>query len=507
LKDEENYFFKLSAFQERLLEHYEKNPEFVRPEFRLNEVRSFVKAGLRDISVSRRTLKWGVPWPDDPEHVVYVWYDALTGYLTGIGFAEGEDGSPEFQRLWPADLHMMAKEIIRFHAVYWPAFLMAANLPLPKTIFAHGWLLFEQDKMSKSKGNVLYCEPIVEVLGSDALRYYLLRDMAFGQDSNFSLDGLVQRFNSDLANDLGNLASRTLTMINRYFGGVTPEPSPASDAATAYDFQRIGERVRHAFTKHFCDYEFSRGLESIWHLIATTNEYLTSQQPWALAEEPARRDDLANVLYTAAEALRFVAVLAHPALPISTQKLWEQLGQRGHVGNFLLDSLNWGELRPGTKVGKPEPLFPRLDKEATIKRLVELEDAERARVTIRKETAAVVGTQSKAEESKISIEDFAKVDLRAGEIVQAERVLGTQKLLKLSVDIGTEVRQVVAGIAEQYAPEQLVGMKVVLVANLQPRKVRGVESDGMILAAVVGAEGRPVLVTFKEDVPNGAPLR
>ena len=512
LKDEENYFFKLSAFQDHLLQHYQEHPKFVQPDFRRNEVVSFVKTGLRDISVSRRTLKWGVPWPGDENHVVYVWYDALTGYLTGIGFAEGEQGSADFEDCWPTDLHMMAKEIVRFHAVYWPAFLMAANLPLPKAVFAHGWLLFEQDKMSKSKGNVVYCEPIVELLGSDALRYYLLRDMTFGQDSNFSLEGLIQRFNADLANDLGNLATRTLTMLNRYFGAQVPEQPAHIGEGVKWNFRVLATIASTRFQQYFENYEFSRALEEIWKLIADVNRYLVDKQPWVLVEDPSRRHELANVLYTAAEALRFVAVLAYPALPLTTQRLWEQLGQQGKLQDQRLYTLNWGDLQGGTLVGKPEPLFPRLDKEPTLRKLRELEEAERAKAVPRKETRTAVEQHAEQKTSpqagdRIAIEEFAKVDLRVGEVLSAERVQGAQKLLKLTVDIGAEVRQVVAGIAEYYEPEKVVGMKVVLVANLQPRKLRGIESNGMIVAASVGEEGRPVLVTFKEEVPKGARLK
>jgi methionyl-tRNA synthetase len=522
LKDEENYFFKLSAFQDRLLERYEKYPEFVQPDFRRNEVKSFVKSGLRDISVSRKAFKWGVPWPDDPEHVVYVWYDALTGYLTGIGFAEGEQGSKDFQNIWPADLHLMAKEIIRFHAVYWPAFLMAADLPLPGTIFAHGWLLFEQDKMSKSKGNVVYCEPIVEVLGEvlgrDALRYYLLRDMTFGQDSNFSLEGLVQRFNSDLANDLGNLANRTVTMVNRYFGGEVPSaPTVAASRTSAgsqeSQIQEVARKTLEQFCRRFDDYDFSRGLEAVWQLIASMNRYLVDEAPWVLAEAgfEANKSKIAAVLYTAAEAVRFSTVLLAAVIPQSAQRLWRQLGCEEKLEDQRLDKLKWGELKPGTRVGKPEPIFPRLDREPTLRKLRELEDAERAQAAPRKEAKKPVEPQAQqkvsAQPEKITIDDFAKVEMRVGEVLSAEPVPGAQRLLKLMVDIGREVRQVVAGIAEQYQPQQLVGMKVVLVANLQPRKLRGVESNGMVLAASVGEEGRPVLCTFQEDVPKGARLK
>jgi methionyl-tRNA synthetase len=530
LISEENYFFKLSAFQERLLAHYAQHPEFVRPDFRRNEVTSFVKSGLRDISVSRKRIKWGIPWPDDPEQVFYVWYDALTGYLTGLGYAQGENGSADFQKYWRNDasgevVHMIGKDILRFHAIYWPAFLMAARMPLPKTVFAHGWIYYEQDKMSKSKGNVVYPEPIVEALnsfgapGNDALRYYLLREAPFGQDMSFSYEGLIQRFNSDLANDLGNLANRTLTMLNRYFGGEVP--SPAEQTLAEREVAELAEATLTDFRVRFDACDFSRALESVWQFIARVNKYLVETQPWALAEADmeGNRPRLAAILSTAAEAVRFSAILLAPVIPQSAERLCHQLRGEGRLEDQRLDALAWGGLKPGTRLALPEIIFPRLDKAATLARLHELAEADRERdkpkealKPVQREKTPEAAPTPAAEPrvpspEKISIEDFARVEMRVGEIVSAEPVAGAKKLTKLRVDIGTEVRQVVAGIAEYYSPEQLVGMKVVLVTNLQPRKLRGVESNGMIVAATVGAEERPVLVTFKEDVPNGARLK
>jgi methionyl-tRNA synthetase len=531
LISEENYFFKLSAFQERLLAHYAQHPEFVQPDFRRNEVTSFVRSGLRDISVSRKRIKWGIPWPDDPEQVFYVWYDALTGYLTGLGYAQGENGSADFQKYWMGRegatevVHMIGKDILRFHAIYWPAFLMAARMPLPKTVFAHGWIYYEQDKMSKSKGNVVYPQPIVDALnsfgapGNDALRYYLLREAPFGQDMSFSYDGLIQRYNSDLANDLGNLANRTIAMLNRYLGGIIPNLPQQQGARVDWVYVPVRQKVR----EHFDSYEVSRGLEEIWKVVGTGNQYINESQPWELAEDPKNRGQLEEALYIAADVLRFLSILLYPVLPRACEKLWSQLGCEENLGKIeeqRIDQLKWGVLEPGTKVGKPEPIFPRLDKAATLAKLHELAEADLERdrpkealKSVQTETGKTPEPRTPSPESrvpspeKISIEDFAKVDMRVGEIVSAEPVAGAKKLTKLRVDIGTEVRQVVAGIAEYYTPEQLVGMKVVLVTNLQPRKLRGVESNGMIVAATVGAEERPVLVTFKEDVPNGARLK
>ena len=545
LISEENYFFKLRQFEKLLLDLYERHVKdpghvpFVQPEYRLNEVVSFVKSGLRDISISRKRLKWGIPWPDDPEQVVYVWYDALTSYLTGIGF-RGERRSGEFDEYWPADVHMIGKDILRFHAVYWPAFLMAAGLPLPKTVFAHGWIYYEQDKMSKSKGNVVYPEPIVEALdsfgapGNDALRYYLLREAPFGQDTSFSYDGLTDRYNFDLANDLGNLASRTVNMLHRYCGGELPAVTEPLGAGSLpqHQFTVMANSAMLGFEKCLEHYDLSGILYTVWELVSVTNRYLGYTQPWAIADDPSRQEYLKNILRTSAEVLRLVAVLLHPVMPEATKKLWHQLGQTGSPGDQRIDRLGWdmpgdpARFVPGTKVGKPKPIFPRLDKAATLAKLEELAEADRERekpkeatITVQSENekppaaTTTPGPQPQAAPTpapgteKISIEDFAKVEMRTGEIKAAERVQGANKLLKLQVDIGTEVRQVVAGIAEYYEPEKLVGMKVVLVTNLQPRKLRGVESNGMIVAATVGAEGRPVLVTFKEDVPNGARLK
>jgi len=539
LINEQNYFFKLSAFQDRLLELYEKHPEFVQPDFRRNEVVSFVKSGLRDISISRRRLKWGVPWPDDPEEVVYVWYDALTGYMTGIGYAEGDGGSAEFQKLWPADVHMIGKDIIRFHAIYWPAFLMAAGLPLPKTIFAHGWIYYEQDKMSKSKGNVVYPEPIVDALdsfgapGNDALRYYLLRDTPFGQDASFSYDGLVQRYNSELANGLGNLASRTLTMILKYCGGTVPDFSDFKKKQGAgWDEGLRWDNLAREVTLRYDAFDLSSALEKIGEVVSHFgDQFLTFHQPWKHADDPGSKPLIDGVLYIALEAVRATAVLAYPVIPDAAQRIWNQLNCESYLGKLedqRIDQLKWGELKPGTKVGRPEPVFPRFDKAEAVARLNEFAEADRmghqALTEKEKETvetpsggerpvtenapaqpaaAPVASTAS----DKISIEDFAKVEMRVGEIIAAEPIPKADKLLKLQVDIGTEVRQVCAGIAQYYQPEQLVGMKVVVVTNLQPRKLRGVESNGMIVAASVGDEGRPVLATFKGEVPKGAKLR
>ena len=507
---EENYYFKLSAFADRLLELYSrKDPPFVQPESRLNEVIAFVKGGLRDLSVSRTSIKWGIPWPDDDRHVVYVWYDALTSYMSGVGYGDDE---VQFEKLWPADMHLIGKEILRFHAVYWPAFLMAADEPLPKRVVAHGWWTFEGEKMSKSRGNIRLAQPIANVLGVDALRYFLLREMVFGQDGSFSYDALITRYNSDLANGLGNFASRTLAMIVQYFHGEVPSTTigPAGGETPALAAKAAVQRDE--ALRHFENFQFSMALQSIWELISAGDAYLTQEKPWALAADANRRGELASVLYNAAEALRIVTVLAHPVLPHITQKIWAELGQKTLLAEVRMDQLEWGGLKPGTRIEKGEALFPRVKKEEAIERMEQMEEEIRAEGTS-KPASPAAGAAAAAQpgvapgDGRISIEDFAKVEMRVGEVKSAERIPNADRLLKVMVDIGTEVRQVLAGIAQFYEPEKLVGRKVVVVVNLAPRKMRGLESNGMIVAASVGPEGKPVLAGFLEDVPVGARLK
>ncbi len=512
---EENYFFKLSEFQQKLLDFYAANPDFIKPESRRNEVLSFVQGGLRNLSITRTTIKWGIPVPGEAPHVFYVWFDALIGYLSAVG-------GPEFDQrgLWPADLHIVGKEIIRFHAVYWPAFLMAADLPLPRQIWAHGWLLFDSEKMSKSRGNVVRPRPIVNVLGIEPLRYYLLREIVFGQDGSFSYDALVSRYNADLANGLGNLASRTLTMIDRYFGGEIPQPlAPSGERKYSPGPADFACEALTKITQLYERLSFSLALESIWELVASLDKYLTVEKPWTLADKPEDRARLGNVLYTAAEGLRIIAALAHPVVPQATQKIWGHLGQAGQLSDVQLDLLSWGQLKPGTKIGKPEGIFPRVEKSEAIERIEAMEQEQNKAATspaptpatsptpIAAPAAAAAAPAPAAGTAKIGIEDFAKVEMKVGLVKSAERVAGADKLLQLQVDIGDEVRQIVAGLALAYKPEELVGRKVVVVTNLQPRKLRGVESNGMIVAASAGPDGSPVLAGFLEDVPVGARLK
>ncbi len=493
---EENYFFKLSAFTERLLEFYEAHPDFIQPEIRRNEVLSFVKQGLSDLSITRTSIKWGIPVEADPAHVFYVWFDALTAYISAV---EGEN-------LWPADLHLIGKEILRFHAVYWPAFLMAAGWPLPKRVFAHGWLLFEQDKMSKSRGNIVRPAPIAEVMGVDALRYFLLREIVFGQDGSFSYDALVGRYNSDLANGLGNLASRTLTMIQQYRGGMIPESRGNRIIAESI------LKATHSAMSAYETFDFSLALEQIWTAISTLDKYIVECAPWKLAKDESSeaQTQLNETLYTTAEGLRLVCAFVNPVLPKAAQAIWGQLGFTQPLSEMQSDALTWGLIQTGQKIGAISPVFPRLDIKSTITKMQELEATEKER------QAALVGqtaqpTPSAAQPANnanfISIDDFTKVDLRVGEVKSAETVKGADKLLHLKVDIGEpEPRTIIAGIALAYKPEQLIGRKVVIVANLQPRKLRGLTSQGMIVAASVG-DGSPVLAGFHEDVGVGARLK
>src|SRR5579871_4146188 len=504
---EENYFFKLSAFREKLLELY-ANPEFIRPETRRNEVISFVRSGLRDLSISRSTFSWGIPVPDDPKHVIYVWLDALANYITALGY--GQADTAKYEKYWPADLQMIGKEIVRFHCVYWPAFLMAAGLPLPKGILAHGWLLFEESKMSKSRGNIVRAETILDVMGQDALRYFLLREIVFGQDGSLSFDALVQRYNSDLANGLGNLASRVLTMIGKYFQGQVPEPLRVMGAE---------EAVAQAATKTIADFgtlfdlqQFSRALETAWALVAIADKYIVEQAPWSLGEKQDKesQERLATILYTSAEALRVVTALAHPVIPEAAVKIWGQLGLTD-IRKFDLKGLKWGQLPAGTKLGKIEGVFPRADKSA-IERMQKMEEQGRGAVETASSEAHVpaaatpVAAPVPANDGKITIDDFAKVELRVAQVLVAERVPKADKLLRLEVDLGNEKRQILAGIAESYAPETLIGRKVVIVANLAPRKMRGLESNGMIVAASPEG-GKAILAGFLEDVPVGTRLK
>ena len=501
---EENYFFKLSAFQDRLLEHYEKHPDFIVPETRLNEIVSFVKGGLNDLSITRTTIKWGIPVPVEGNHVFYVWFDALTSYMSAV------DGD----HYWPADVHLIGKDILRFHAIYWPAFLMAGGYDLPKKIMAHGWILKDNTKMSKSRGNVVRPEPLRQVVGTDTMRYFLMREIPFGQDGSFSYDALVGRANSDLANGLGNLTSRTLTMIRQYRGGLVPASAGISEIAGEARQTVAGYR------DNFEKFQFHRALEQLWALIGTVDRAIVQYQPWVLAkkqdtESQAKLDD---ILYTSAEVVRLAAALLAPVMPDAAAKIWRMLGMTDELTSVRLDELEWGQLPAGQAIGEIEAVFPRIDAEKAVERMHELDEQEVARLDLLMGRTTPPAAEEKQEEWKapegvpplapmITIDDFVKVDLRVALVLAAERVEGADKLLKLTIDVAEkEPRTLVAGIAKAYSPEQLVGRKVVIVANLQPRKLRGIESNGMIVAASL--EGGPaVLAGFHEDIPIGARLK
>ena len=493
---EESYFFKLSAFQDRLLELYEKNPQFIRPESRRNEIASFVRGGLKDLSISRAALKWGIPLPDDPSHVFYVWFDALTGYLSGLNFNSDDT---KFSKYWPG-MHLVGKDILRFHTVYWPAFLMAAGVELPTAVFGHGWWLFKDEKMSKSRGNVQDPYVLNEVFGSELLRYYCLREMMFGQDCNFAAEAVIQRYNSDLANDLGNLLSRTIAMISKYRAGQVPLSGEAKGDS---EVRELAGRVILNYRANFDDFSFSRALENVWELISRVNKYIVENEPWVLAEKPAEAKKLDSVLFHSAESLRLIAALVAPVIPKTAQNLWGQLGLDGKVTDVRLDGLRWSEDLAGRTIRAGTSLFPRLDPKEVLKKMDSLSEQKTGGTPVEAPAAPTPGNLA----PQITIDDFSKVDLRVATVVEAERVKGADKLLRLVVDLGFEKRQILAGIALAYQPEALIGRKVVIVANLLPRKLRGLESNGMIVAASLGPEDKPVLAGFHEEVQNGSRLK
>ena len=511
---EESYFFRLSDYDEALLAVYASRPDFIRPEARANEVISFVRGGLQDLSVSRlrSSVSWGVPVPDDPSHTMYVWFDALINYITAIGFGNEErQRIAGFEKYWPA-LHLVGKDILRFHAVYWPAFLLAAGVELPRAIVAHGmWVDPNGRKMSKTLGNTIELDVLNKHFSVDAIRYFVLREMVFGQDGRFGYESLIDRSNSDLASGLGNLSSRTLTMIARYCdskipSGLIPEEKLllAKRAGVDTDETVAGfvEHARDQFLMHFENLAFSRALEAAWSVVARVDKMITDAKPWDLAKDENQRQTLGAVLYRAAESLRWLSVLLYPVMPESSRAIWKQLGLEGEPGKIDPTTLKWGELAEGTATGEVVAVFPRLDKAKILSEIREPE-SDKSPVAEPPAKEAAEGVTS-----FIEIDDFAKVDLRVGQVLSAERLPKSDKLLLLKIDLGEEQpRQVLAGIAQYYEPEKLIGRKVVIVANLKPRKLRGFESQGMVVAASYGEEGKPVIATFTEDVPNGARLK
>jgi len=520
---EESYFFRLSDYDEALLSVYESRPDFIRPESRRNEVISFVRGGLQDLSVSRlkTSVSWGVPVPDDPAHTMYVWFDALINYITAIGFGNEErQQKAGFEKYWPA-LHLVGKDILRFHAVYWPAFLIAGGIELPRAIVAHGmWLDPNGRKMSKTLGNTIELDVLQKHFSIDAIRYFVLREMVFGQDGRFGYEGLIDRANSDLAKGLGNLSSRTLTMIGNYCDSRLPSNVIPEDKLLLA--KRVGidtdettlagfiETARDQFVLHFENLAFSRALETVWSVVARADKMISDAKPWDLAKDENQKHTLGAVLYRAAESLRWLSVLLYPVMPDASKAIWSQLGLEDSPAHIDPTKLKWGELKAGTAIGNVQPIFPRIDKAKTMAEINADEKTDAVPDTAPEppmkhatEADAVPGVTS-----FIEIDDFAKVDLRVGQVLSAERIPKADKLLLLKIDLGEEQpRQILAGIAQYYEPEKLVGRKVVIVANLKPRKLRGYESQGMVVAASYGEEGRPVIATFTEDVPNGARLK
>jgi len=515
LTREESYFFRLSKYQDRLIKHIEENPDFIQPASRRNEMlNNFLRPGLEDLCVSRTTFNWGIPVSFDEKHVVYVWIDALSNYVTALGYMSDDDSA--YRKYWPADVHLVGKEIVRFHTIIWPAMLMALGEPLPKQVFGHGWLLLEGGKMSKSKGNVVDPVILIQKYGLDAIRYFLLREVPFGSDGVFSNEALINRINSDLANDLGNLVSRTVAMIDKYFGGVIPSERVAGDFDE--DLKSIVTETPGKVEELLDKLQFSSALTEIWKAISRANKYIDETMHWVLAKDESNKGRLAAVLYNLAESLRIISILLQPFMPETPEKIWRQLGiiDKGPVS--WESAKTWGGYPEGTAVCKGEVMFPRID----IKK--ELEELER--LTDQKVAAqdgapkgghgsAEAGTPSEAEKHEkqgaapelISIEDFAKIDLKVAKVLEAEKVEGSNKLLKLKLDVGGEVRQVVSGISNHYSPEDIEGKYVVLVANLKPAKLKGIESQGMILAASTEGDKELSLITVDRIIESGSKVR
>lgn len=492
-REEESYFFRLSKYQDKLLKFYEENPDFILPIERKNEmINNFFKEGLDDLSVSRKALEWGVPVPGDEDHTIYVWIDALSCYLTGIDYKNDEE---KFNKYWPASVHLMSKEIVRFHVIIWPAILMALGLELPKQVFAHGWILFEDTKMSKSKGNVIYPEPIIERYGSDVLKYFVLREFNFGSDGSFSMDKLVQRMNSDLSNDLGNLVSRTIQMVSKYRDGIVPEAKDENEIDK--DLKEMASSCKSKVEDSIDKFAFNKALADIWAFISRTNKYIDETEPWVLAKDEENSGRLDTVLYNLIESIRIISQLIEPFMHNTSKLINEQISVEGFTWE---DSETFGLYKAGTKVERGENLFPRLDIEA------EVEELKKTNKELFETRQAARSENSKEKEEKISIDDFDKVKIRAGKVLACENHPDADKLLVFQIDFGNEKRQIVSGIRKHYKAEDLVGKTVIAVTNLEPVKLRGVESSGMILSAE-DEEGNLSVLTTLGDIEAGAGVK